>query len=371
MTAPRLEIDLAKLHHNARTLVERLGARGVTVTAVTKGTLGSTAVAIELLRAGVGGLGDSRIENIEALREAGVTAPVTLIRSPMPSQVDRVVAHADVSVNTEAEVLGLLSSAAVEQGRIHGVVLMVELGDLREGILPADLVAVAREAVARPGLHLAGIGANLACQNGVAPDARNMGELSDAVRSVERALGLTVDVVSGGNSANLDWAFAADDLGRVNELRLGEAILLGREALHRRPIDGLHTDAFCLVGEIIESQIKPSLPWGDIGQNAFGEAPPVQDRGPVRQAILALGVQDVDVTGIQPPAGIDVLGASSDHLVLDTGRRSLPVGAEVRFQVDYAALLRAMTSPFVAKVPLSTPLAPPFPAVEVATTFRP
>ena len=144
MTAPRLEIDLAKLHHNARTLVDRLGARGVAVTAVTKGTLGSTAVAVELLRAGVRGLGDSRIENVEALRDAGVTAPITLIRSPMPSQVDRVVAHADVSVNTEMAVLRLLSAAAVGQGRIHGVVLMVELGDLREGILPGDLLGVVR-----------------------------------------------------------------------------------------------------------------------------------------------------------------------------------------------------------------------------------
>lgn len=371
MTAPRLEIDLAKLHHNARTLVDRLGAKGIAVTAVTKGTLGSTAVAIELLRAGVRGLGDSRIENIEALREAGVTAPMTLIRSPMPSQADRVVAHADVSVNTEPAVLGLLSAAAVAQGRTHGVVLMVELGDLREGILPADLVAVARLAIALPGLRLVGIGANLACQNGVAPDARNMAVLSAAVTAVEQSLHQTVDLVSGGNSANLDWAFAAEDLGRVNELRLGEAILLGREALHRRAIDGLHTDAFCLVGEVIESQLKPSLPWGEIGQNAFGEAPPVRDRGPVQQAILALGVQDVEVAGLQPPAGIEILGASSDHLVLDTGRRSLPVGAEVRFQVDYGALLRAMTSPFVAKVPLTAPVTSRGPAVEVATTFRP
>jgi ornithine racemase len=370
MTAPRLEIDLAKLHHNARTLVDRLGGRGVAVTAVTKGTLGSTAVALELLRAGVRGLGDSRMENIEALRDAGVTAPVTLIRSPMPSQVDRVVAHADVSVNTEMAVLRLLSAAASDQGRIHGVVLMVELGDLREGILPGDLLGVVRQLRELPALRLAGIGANLACQNGVAPDARNMGELSDLVDAVERATGDPVDLVSGGNSANLEWAFGATDLGRVNELRLGEAILLGREALQRRRVDRLYTDVFTLVGEVIEAQVKPSLPWGDIGQNAFGVAPPVRDRGPVQQAILALGVQDVDVAGIQPPTGIDILGASSDHLVLDTGHRPLAVGDEVRFQVDYGGLLRAMTSPFVAKVPLAGMGADLDSALGTPTTLR-
>ena len=49
-------------------------------------------------------------------------------------------------------------------------------------------------------------------------------------------------------------------------------------------------------------------------------------------------------------AGVTILGASSDHLVLDTGAAPLPVGAEVTFGVDYSALVRAMTSPFVTKV---------------------
>jgi len=181
-----------------------------------------------------------------------------------------------------------------------------------------------------------------------------MAELSALVTMVERTTGVAVDVVSGGNSASLDWAFGATELGRVNDLRLGEAILLGREALHRRPVEGLHTDAFTFVAEVIESQIKPSLPWGDIAENAFGVAPTVRDRGEVRQAILAAGIQDVDVAGLTPPAGIEILGASSDHLVIDTGVTPVAVGAEVRFGVDYAALLRAMTSPFVAKVPALT-----------------
>jgi len=36
--------------------------------------------------------------------------------------------------------------------------------------------------------------------------------------------------------------------------------------------------------------------------------------------------------------------------VVDSGQEHLPVGAEIRLQPNYSALVRAMTSPFVAKV---------------------
>lgn len=349
MTAPRLEIDLDKIHHNARTLVGRLSDRGIAVTGVTKATLGSPEIASALLQAGVSSLGDSRIENIEAMRRAGVPAAMTLIRSPMLSQVDRVVRHADVSFNTEVEVISGLATAAREAERRHRVVLMVELGDLREGIMPADLAGVVRETLRFPTIVLEGIGANLACQHGVAPDADNMGELSALAGSIEATFGLTVSVVSGGNSGNLEWALSGAATGRVNDLRLGESILLGRETLHRQPIDGLHTDAITLVAEVIESKLKPSEPWGEIAQTAFGEAPPPAARGELLRTIVAIGHQDTDPSGLRPVPGIDVLGASSDHLVLSAGGHRLPVGAEVTFELNYSALVRAMTSPFVGK----------------------
>ena len=193
MTAPRLEIDLDKIHHNARTLVERLAERGISVTGVTKATLGSPEIAGALLRAGVSALGDSRIENIEAMRRARVPASMTLIRSPMLSQVDRVVAHADVSFNTELDVISKLSSAAQKARRTHGIVLMVELGDLREGIMPGDLENTVRETLRFPNIALEGIGTNLACRSGVSPDARNMAELSALADSIEATFGLTLE----------------------------------------------------------------------------------------------------------------------------------------------------------------------------------
>jgi predicted amino acid racemase len=350
MSAPRLEIDLRKIHHNARTLVERLDKRGISVTGITKATLGSAEIATTLLEAGVKRLGDSRIENIEAMRPALGAAEMTLIRSPMLSQAKRVVMSADVSCNTEIEVIKKLSLEAQKASLTHGVILMVELGDLREGIMPEDVTDTVRETLTLPNIDFKGIGTNLACRSGVSPDSRNMTMLSGLADSIEATLGLSIDIVSGGNSANLEWALSGAEIGRINDLRLGEAILLGCETLHRQPIDGLHTDAITLCAEVIEAKVKPSKPSGIIAQTAFGEAPPVTDRGLVTQSILAVGQQDIDPSGLQAPTGINVLGASSDHLILESDELKLSVGTEVTFQLNYSALVRAMTSPFIGKV---------------------
>jgi predicted amino acid racemase len=227
---------------------------------------------------------------------------------------------------------------------------MVELGDLREGIMPADLLDCVRETLTLQNIDFKGIGTNLACRSGVSPDARNMAKLSELAELIESTFELDVETVSGGNSANLQWALSDAAVGRINDLRLGEAILLGCETLHRQALDGLHTDAITLVAEVIEAKVKPSLPTGQIAQNAFGEIPVVADRGPVTQVILALGRQDTDPDGLQAPDGINVMGGSSDHLILECDSDDLLVGTEVAFQMNYSALVRAMTSPYVTKV---------------------
>lgn len=273
----------------------------------------------------------------------------------MLSQVDRVVRSADVSFNTELSVISRLSSAARRAGRSHEVVLMVELGDLREGIMPIDLEDMVRAVLQLPNITLGGIGGNLACHGGVVPDANNMAELSALAESIENTFGIPLKQVSGGNSANLDWALGGADAGRVNNLRLGEAILLGCEPLHRRPIDGLYTDAITLVAEVIESKTKPARPWGTIAQTAFGQAPvQVSGQGSVvaglddsARAILAIGHQDVDPSGLQPPLGLRILGASGDHLIVHSEHGDPVIGDEIRFGLNYGALVRAMTSPFV------------------------
>jgi len=350
MSAPRLETDLDAVESNTRTLVGLLGPRGIRVTGVTKAALGSPGVAAAMLRGGAHGLGDSRVENLGRLAAAGLDAPRTLIRSPMLSQVEAVVGCATTSLNSERVVLEALSAAASRRGLPHSVVLMVELGDLREGVLAADLVALARVAATLPCLVLAGIGANLACQSGVVPDQANMDELSRLVAEVESATDATLPMVSGGNSASLGWALRTDDVGRVDDLRLGESILLGLDPLTRQPIAGLRTDAVSLVAELIEVQAKPAVPWGLRAQSAFGTPRGRPGTGVVRQGILAVGHHDVDAAGLRAPPGVSMLGMSSDHLVVDLGDHGAVVGDELAFGLGYAGLLRAVTSPFVAVV---------------------
>jgi ornithine racemase len=362
LSAPRIEIDLDLVEHNTRVLVDRLAARDVRVLGVTKAALGSPAIAAAMLRGGAVGLGDSRVENVERLAAAG-SAPRTLIRSPMVSQAARVVRAATASLNTEATVLTALDEAATQAGLRHDVILMVELGDLREGILADDVPAAVQAVLRSRSLRLVGLGANLACQNGVVPDDTNMGVLHRLVDQTEARHGMTLDVVSGGNSANLEWALTTARLDRTNELRVGEAILLGTEPLHRTPVAGLSTHAFTLVGEVIEVGEKPAQSWGDRAQTAYGHAPVRTERGTRRQAVVALGRQDVDLDGLTPPAGITVLGMSSDHLILDVGDADVAVGDEVRFALGYGALVRAMTSPFVARVTCPSVSAPASPGV--------
>lgn len=348
MKAPRLEINIDKIEHNTRTLVERLSVLGISVTGVTKSVLGSVEIVKAMIRAGVSSLGDSRVENIQNMRVASIDTPINLIRSPMLSQVDYIVANTDLSFNTELEIIYALSIASLKIGRIHDIILMVELGDLREGIMPKDLEFIVSKTLEMPGVFLKGIGSNLACRNGVSPDHTNMTELSLLADSIEANLGIHLEIISGGNSANLNWAFGSDGPGRINNLRLGESLLLGCETLNRQAITGLHTDAICLVAEVIECKSKPSSPWGAIAENAQGQILIVNDRGEIWQVILSIGQQDMDSKGLIAPYGIDILDASSDHLLVESNK-PLAIGSELSFQINYSALVRAMTSPFVTK----------------------
>ena len=177
-----------------------------------------------------------------------------------------------------------------------------------------------------------------------------MGELAGLVASTESTFGLHLRTVSGGNSGNLEWILSGADSGRVNDLRLGESLLLGREPLHRHRLDGLYTDAITLVAEVIESGSKPPAPWGDMGESALGHSPRRRQDGSSGQAVLAVGEQDTDCHALEAPFGFEIAGASSDHLVLDCGADLPPVGHELRFGLGYSALVRAMTSPFVSQV---------------------
>ena len=352
MHTPYLVIDLDVIEHNARALVELCAALGIEVTGVTKCVCGHPEVARAMLRGGVSSLADSRLENIHRLQAAGVDRVGMLLRLPALSAVEEVVETVEVSLNSELAVLAGLSAAASSRGTVHDVMLMVELGDLREGIPPHDVLAFASEALKLPGIRLQGLGANLACFAGVMPTEANMQQLAGLADAIEQAYGITLERISGINSSGLDILGRSGMPARINHARIGEAILLGRETLHRRPWPGTRQNAFVLHAEVLELKRKASVPHGECSEDAFGRRPVFTDRGEIWRALLNVGREDVDVAGLTPlDERLTILGASSGYLVVDVTpvADSLRVGDELAFALNYGALLAAMTSEYVNK----------------------
>lgn len=358
MARPWLGIDVARLEHNARSITQLCARHGLAVTGVTKGTCGHPDVARAMLRGGVSSIGESRLENVERLREAGVAAPFLLLRVPPLSRVAEVVDGVEASLDSELSVLAGLSEAALRRGRTHAAIVMLDLGDLREGVWPDALLPFVREALALPGIRLVGLGANLSCFGGVVPSEENMQRLVGCAQEVEKTFGIELPWISGGNSSALPLIAAGRMPRRVNHVRIGEAILLGRETLHRTPWPGTHQDAFRLHAEVIECKRKPSLPVGERAEDAFGHLPRFEDRGPMDRALLDIGREDVEPEGLVPvDPRVEVLGASSDYLIVDVTRAGgeVRVGDELVFAPAYGALLAAMDSAYVEKRVVGAP----------------
>ena len=350
MTSPRVEIDLGKIQANARYLVRRLAARGISVTGVTKAVSGHPDIAVAMLDGGVAGLADARIKNVVRMRTEGITCPISMIRAPMLTETEDVIQYCDGSYNTEMDTILKVGAAAKLQSTSHDVILMVEMGDMREGILPENLTDFATRVTATPGVALRGVAANFACLGNLAPTAGDMAALSRLATRVEGACGPFLELVSGGGSANLPWVLGEGSTGRINNLRLGEAILLGTDPVTGHPISRLHNDAFALFAEVVETRDKPS------------SIPPVSiapKRGMLKlvrcddlraRTVLAVGQQDTDTSGLTFPSGIMLIGATSDHTVVDTTKSVVSVGSEMKMGMNYSALMRAMSAPDVVKI---------------------
>jgi predicted amino acid racemase len=355
MAGPYVTIDLEKIEHNARTITRLCAQYGIDVTGVTKGTCGLPEVAHAMLRGGVVSIGESRLQNIHRLRASGLNTSYMLLRTPPLSEVDDVVTSVDISLNSEVSVIAALSEAACRHALVHAIIIMVDLGDLREGVWPDDLIPFVRDIITLPGIRLVGLGTNLSCYGGVVPSEDNMQQLVNYASQLEGTFGVHLQYISGGNSSALPLIAAGKMPTRVNHVRLGEGILLGRETIHRTAWPGTYQDAFRLYAEVIERKEKPSVPIGAMSEDAFGRQPTFTDQGQRVRAILDIGREDVDIAGLQPlDARLAILGASSDHLLVDVtaAAGAIRVGDELGFALHYSALLAVMTSPYVAKRPL-------------------
>ncbi len=350
---PRIEIHTERIAENAREIIRLCHSHQIQVACVGKVVCAHPDVMRTLEENGADMLADSRLENLATIRNTGTRLPLMLLRTPTPSRLAEVVQLADISLVSDAETIERLSNAAVSLGKQHKVILMIDLGDLREGIWPDRTGQVLRRVFSLPNLEVIGLGANLACYGGVIPTTEKMQQLIDLRAEMEKSLSIPLPILCGGNSANLPLLLAGGMPPEINLLRIGESILLGRNVLDRSPLPGTRQDTFHLVAEIIELERKPSIPIGLRGQDAFGGEPEFVDRGVRKRAICNIGRQDVVIDNLTPvDPGIIILGGSSDHLLLDVedASQDYKTGDEVVFLPGYGALLAASTSPYVKKV---------------------
>ena len=245
-------VDLGKVRANARTVVDHLP--GISVVAVTKVTCGSPQVARAMLAGGARALGDSRLENVQRLRDAGLTAPIWLLRAPPPDLAVETVQLTDVSLESELETVVALENAASAAGRRHAVVAMVDLGDLREGMLPDALPAFLERVNTMDHIDIAGIGVNLTCYGAIVPDEENLGRLAELAERSEKQLGRPL-LVSGGNSGSIGMVTSGRMPAAVDTLRIGETILLGEKTLRVRL--GESTREVCLGCGALRDQPGP------------------------------------------------------------------------------------------------------------------
>ena len=347
---PQLEFDLALLRSNADAVISRCRGMGIRVCGVIKGVDGLPEAARVLRAAGAAELGTSRLEQVAKCRAAGVPGPWLLIRIPGLTELPDVVALCETSLQSEWPTLLALEEECLRQNKTHRVIVMTDLGDLREGFWDKKELVDVCERVERelPHVHLAGIGVNLTCYGSTKPTPEKMNELVGLARRVEQRIGRKLEIVSGGATSSFTLVHWGTMPAGVNHLRIGEAILLGKDLQVDwgiRDMDYLRMDALTLRAEVVEVKDKPTYPIGEFAIDAFGRKPVYEDRGIRRRAILALGRADVgELESLIPrEPGLTVIGGSSDHCIVDVEDcpRRLQVGDIVEFSLCYSHMLYA------------------------------
>lgn len=353
----RVIIDLEALHHNLQIIGGLLGRHGAHWSVVTKCLCGHSETLRALAAMGVRSVCDSRLDNLRAVHEAAPGMEKWYLRLPHLSVIDDVVALSDVSLNTEIEIIAALSRAAVAQGRTHGVVIMIELGDLREGILPGSLVKFYEQVFDMPSIQVIGIGAQIGCLAGSIPNVDQVAQLVLYRELLELKFNRKLPLVSAGSSIFLPLVLQGRLPRAMNHYRIGEALFLGTDLVQGGRLEGLRDDVVTLEAEVAEIKEKNLVPQGELGtgQPFHGVSSAVPDdhtpgkRG--YRALVTVGEIDTDVSGLTPvDPTYQVAGASSDITVVNIGDgERVRLGSTIRFRCSYSAFVRLMNDPYIAK----------------------
>ena len=352
---PALFVNTDAIRTTAKVLCDVCGSYGISVAGVIKFSDGDPRIGKAYAQGGCAQIAVSRAVHLPELKRQMPDVQTLLTRAPARCDLENTARFADLVLHADARGLKALNDEAAKWGTCPGIILMLDVGDLREGVetIP-ELVNLALFCEGLPHLSLKGVGTNHACLNGVLPSYENLSFLVEGAEAVEKAIGRRLEWISGGSSINLLLLHQGENKmpERVNHLRLGGSIAnpmnirLGRGVTFK----GLREDSVSFAAEIVEIREKASAVQGST-KNWMGQTVKQEDKGRRLRAILAVGSQDIASAQDLIPLdeGVTVVGCSSDHTIVDvTDARPLQSGDVLYFRVRYANMLYAFTGKHVA-----------------------
>lgn len=343
-----------KLKHNYQFLQEIFNDNDLEWGVVSKLLCGNIGYLKELIDLGVREIHDSRVSNLRAVKEINPGVQTVYIKPPAKRSIPEVIQYADVSMNTEFYTLKLLSDEAVRQNKKHKVIIMIETGDLREGVMGENLVVFYEKVFDLPNIEIIGLGTNLNCMYGVMPSQDKLVQLCLYKQIIELKFNRQIPWISGGTSVTIPLILNKQIPKGVNHFRVGETLYFGVNLFEDRIIPGMKEDVFELFTEIIEITEKPMVPIGNLAANPQGEIleidPALYGQTSYR-AILDVGLLDIDPKYLISDDSLEILGASSDMLIIDLGKNEHghKVGDLVRFRLKYMGALHILNSNYIEK----------------------
>lgn len=350
-----ITLDTEKLKENYNYLNTLFQKKGIQWSVVSKMLSGNKAYLTELLNLGMTQVCDSRVSNLKAVKAINPKAETIYIKPPPKRSISSVVKYADISMNTEIDTIKRLSEEAQKQGKTHKIIIMIELGELREGILGEDFIGFYEQVFELKNIEVVGIGANLSCLYGILPNHDKLIQLSLYEQLIEAKFNKQIPYVSGGSSVTIPLIFQNLLPKGINHFRVGETLFLGTDVYNNTTLKKMNADVFKLYSEIIELSEKPSIPRGEMGTNVEGLSFDfdLKKMGNTSyRAILDLGLLDVEQNHLEPvDKDISFVGASSDMLVIDLGanKKNYKVGDLLEFEMDYMGTLRTINSKYIEK----------------------
>jgi predicted amino acid racemase len=305
-------------------------------------------------------VGDSRLTSLKNLKEVNPGMRTIYIKPPAKMYADEIIKYADISLNSSFATIIALNNSAKKLNKIHQIIIMVELGELREGIKRTELMSFYEKVFKLSNIDIIGIGSNLGCMYGVEPSYDKLLQLSLYKELISAKFNKNLKYVSGGTSITLPLIENNSVPKDINHFRIGEAIFFGVSPLDNKQFKELSIDAFEFTANIIELEEKKIIPDGIISDGNIGHSADfdMQDiTVTTTKAILDFGLLDVDQKDIEfIDESLQYVGITSDMLVIDIGKnktkdgsQKYKIGDKIRFKPNYMAVARLLNSKFIDK----------------------